>query len=62
MLNQYIATIFFSFMKDSYNEVLALPCFLSIEANEAINFQYLQSEMEKSKNSIAPIPQINAIK
>lgn len=49
-------------MKDSYNEVLALPCFLSIEANEAINFQYLQSEMEKSKNSIAPIPQINAIK
>lgn len=49
-------------MKDSYNEVLALPCFLSIETNEVINFQYVQSEMEKGKNSIAPIPQINAIK
>lgn len=34
-------------MKDSYNEVLAVLHFLGVKANEGINFQYVQSEMEK---------------
>lgn len=62
MLNQYIATIFFLFYEGQLRWGSSTTLFFKYRANEVINFQYVQSEMEKRKNSIAPVPQANAIK